>query len=697
MPRAKAFSGALKKKQLQEKRARQQQKAEDRIQQERGHDPSASASTNAIFGGGHVVKNFSKEFRPETSGARSKESSNNRRRPIGREASNLPEGQKLRSVFVRRSHAEIEKSRLESMKPLHMVPESDLEVSFEDFFPKVIDLPKRPQWDYSMSREQVEKNEKAMFEAWIDNIYDNYPAEELSYFEHNLEVWRQLWRVLEISDIIMIIVDIRHPVIHFPPSLYRYVVEQLKRKLVVVFNKVDLVAESTLFAWTHYFQEQFPELHIASFSCYPRDPNLINDASTSAIARKVKRPRKRFYNAVGVREVLSACRDVELSKHGDLVDWNGLIAAHDKKTAEEADEETDDDDDEESVHGGDEGEESNSSKGSSSPREDQDLSSKMQAVDLDEDERAPHKDFITIGLVGHPNVGKSSLINSIMGRTVVSTSRTPGHTKHFQTIYLTHNVRLCDSPGLVFPSLIPKSLQILSGMFPVAQVQEPYSVVGFLAERVHVPRLLRLDPPPHYDMGPFRWSAFAICESYALQRGFLTARTGTPDVYRAANAILRLSNDGRILLSFKPPGYFTSTKYEKLRVAAADALLEEEEEVAAEKDDEEEGESGHGSGKNRKPSRGVYHQHMDDRKSRRRRTRSGEEDEEEEEEEEAAQVSYTDLVGAKRPAFQVNSRVGGFFGLLGNDDGEEDDEEQHEGADHDGDDTESDGDEQEDK
>lgn len=46
------------------------------------------------------------------------------------------------------------------------------------------------------------------------------------------------WRVLEISDIIMIIVDIRHPVIHFPPSLYHYVVNEMKRKLVVVFNKV---------------------------------------------------------------------------------------------------------------------------------------------------------------------------------------------------------------------------------------------------------------------------------------------------------------------------------------------------------------------------------------------------------------------------------------------------------------------------
>lgn len=34
----------------------------------------------------------------------------------------------------------------------------------------------------------------------------------LSYFELNLETWRQLWRVLEISDIILVIVDIRYAV-----------------------------------------------------------------------------------------------------------------------------------------------------------------------------------------------------------------------------------------------------------------------------------------------------------------------------------------------------------------------------------------------------------------------------------------------------------------------------------------------------
>jgi hypothetical protein len=42
---------------------------------------------------------------------------------------------------------------------------------------------------------------------------------------------------------------------------------------------------------------------------------------------------------------------------------------------------------------------------------------------------------------------------------------------------------LCDSPGLVFPSLLPKPLQILSGMYPIAQVQEPYSTIQYLVSK----------------------------------------------------------------------------------------------------------------------------------------------------------------------------------------------------------------------
>lgn len=162
------------------------------------------------------------------------------------------------------------------------------------------------------------------------------------------------------------------------------------------------------------------------------------------------------------------------------------------------------------------------------------------------------ENLFTIGFIGQPNVGKSSLINSIFGRKVVSASKTPGHTKHFQTLHLSTSIRVCDSPGLVFPSIIDKNLQILSGIYNIAQVKDPYGSVLYLSKRVDlykklkIPRSLESDEPN---------SVFHICEEFAKKCGFFTSKAGRPDTYRAANFILRQVIDGKILIYWTPPGF----------------------------------------------------------------------------------------------------------------------------------------------
>lgn len=80
---------------------------------------------------------------------------------------------------------------------------------------------------------------------------------DLSYFELNLETWRQLWRVLEMSDIVLVIVDIRYPCLMFPPSLYDYVTQSLQKDMILVLNKIDLAPAPLVLAWKHYFQVRF--------------------------------------------------------------------------------------------------------------------------------------------------------------------------------------------------------------------------------------------------------------------------------------------------------------------------------------------------------------------------------------------------------------------------------------------------------
>jgi large subunit GTPase 1 len=45
-----------------------------------------------------------------------------------------------------------------------------------------------------------------------------------------------------------------------------------------------------------------------------------------------------------------------------------------------------------------------------------------------------------IGLVGYPNVGKSSTINRLIQQKKTAVSATPGKTKHFQTLLVNNQV-----------------------------------------------------------------------------------------------------------------------------------------------------------------------------------------------------------------------------------------------------------------
>merc|ERR1711862_228901 len=83
---------------------------------------------------------------------------------------------------------------------------------------------------------------------------------------------------------------------------------------------------------------------------------------------------------------------------------------------------------------------------------------------------------------------------------------------------------------------------------------EPYSVVNFLAERINLPSLLKLE----MEKGQKFWSSFLICSSWAEFRRFFTSRTSRPDAFRAANEIMRMALEGKLCLVFHPPGYDAS-------------------------------------------------------------------------------------------------------------------------------------------
>jgi ribosome biogenesis GTPase A len=56
--------------------------------------------------------------------------------------------------------------------------------------------------------------------------------------------------------------------LHFSPALYDHVVKDLKKRLILVLNKVDLAPVELVAAWKNYFEDKFPLLSVVCFTSH---------------------------------------------------------------------------------------------------------------------------------------------------------------------------------------------------------------------------------------------------------------------------------------------------------------------------------------------------------------------------------------------------------------------------------------------
>ncbi len=155
-----------------------------------------------------------------------------------------------------------------------------------------------------------------------------------------------------------------------------------------------------------------------------------------------------------------------------------------------------------------------------------------------------NKNRVSVGIIGYPNTGKSSLINTLRGKKVAGTGSEAGFTKGLQKIKLSDNVLLVDSPGVIpkeeysqtHQEKIAKTTKLGGKSF--SQVKNPDIVLANIIKD-HQKALEK-----HYKLKT-KGDSEILIEEVGKKKGFLKKK-GVVDEDKTARYILREWQEGKI-------------------------------------------------------------------------------------------------------------------------------------------------------
>lgn len=142
----------------------------------------------------------------------------------------------------------------------------------ENFAFQELSVPRRPAWTPGVTTaEELDQMENDTFLEWRRGVArreeqiaamafakngGGVAGASVTPYEKNLNVWRQLWRVLERSAVVLQIVDARNPLFYLSDDLRAYAMDELGKPMLMLVNKSDYLTDRQRQAWSEYFTKR---------------------------------------------------------------------------------------------------------------------------------------------------------------------------------------------------------------------------------------------------------------------------------------------------------------------------------------------------------------------------------------------------------------------------------------------------------
>lgn len=147
---------------------------------------------------------------------------------------------------------------------------------------------------------------------------------------------------------------------------------------------------------------------------------------------------------------------------------------------------------------------------------------------------------VTVGVVGYPNTGKSSVINSLRGKSSAAVSSSSGHTKGKQNVRLDNKIMVIDTPGVLSENDAGSASKFV--LQASMNVKHDPELVAFDLLKIHKREVMQ-----HYDIQEFCQTEEDVLEAIARRLNKM-AKGGTPDTETAARMVLQEWQKGKIQL-----------------------------------------------------------------------------------------------------------------------------------------------------